>query len=259
MILSTHGFIASSIGQVDADAQAFFDRVTTAGGTLSATEQTAILTLVSDLKAYGIWTKMKAIYPMVGASAAACSQNLKSSSFTGTFTATGWTFASTGVTPNGSSAYMDTNLNLNTMNSINDISVGMYSRTNVQDSGSFGCAYPTAVNLQYFPKYVNGQSYAYLMDANNDSQAYTDSFGFYAMSRIASTVKYQQKNSAIVTWTGSSSGTLISQNFLFARGSLGFDSREMAFGFVGNGISSTNLSDFYTAVQAMQVTLNRNV
>jgi hypothetical protein len=50
---------------------------------------------------------MKAIYPMVGASAAACAQNLKSSSFTGTFSS-GWTFASTGVTPNGTSAYMDT-------------------------------------------------------------------------------------------------------------------------------------------------------
>jgi hypothetical protein len=34
-------------------------------------------------------------------------------SFTGTFTS-GWTFASTGVTPNGTSAYMDTNLIPNT-------------------------------------------------------------------------------------------------------------------------------------------------
>ena len=240
----------------DSDAQAFFDRVTTAGGSLSTTEQDAVNTLVIDMKDDGIWAKMKAIYPMVGASAAACAQNLKSSSFTGTFSS-GWTFASTGATP--TNAYMDTNLNLNTMNSIDDISVGMYSRTNVQDSGSFGCAYPTAVNLQYFPKYTNTQSYAYLMDANNDSQVYTDSFGFYAMSRIASTIKYQQKNSAIVTWTGSSSGSLISQNFLFARGSLGFDTREMAFGFVGDGISSTNLSNFYTAVQGFNTTLDRYV
>ena len=53
---------------------------------------------------------MKAIYPMVGASAAACAQNLKSSSFTGTFTS-GWTFASSGVTPNGTSAYFNTYIN----------------------------------------------------------------------------------------------------------------------------------------------------
>ena len=68
----------------DADAQAFFTRVTSAGGTLSATEKLATNQLVLDMKSAGIWSSMKAIYPMVGASAAACAQNLKSSSFTGT-------------------------------------------------------------------------------------------------------------------------------------------------------------------------------
>ena len=72
-------------GGFDADAQAFFDRVTTAGGTLTTTEKNATNQLVLDMKSYGIWTAMRAVYPMVGASAAACAQNLKSSSFTGTF------------------------------------------------------------------------------------------------------------------------------------------------------------------------------
>lgn len=84
----------------DADAQAFFNRVSAAGGTLTATEQDAVNTLVFQMKAAGIWTGMKAIYPMVGSSAAACAQNLKSASFTGTFSS-GWTFSSTGATPNG--------------------------------------------------------------------------------------------------------------------------------------------------------------
>ena len=69
----------------DSDAQAYFDRVTTAGGTLTTTEKTAVNQLVINLKANSLWTPMKAIYPMVGSSAAACAQNLKSSSFTGTF------------------------------------------------------------------------------------------------------------------------------------------------------------------------------
>ena len=107
MILASHGLIASQIASFDADAVAFFGRVTTAGGSLSATEKAAVNTLVVQMKADGTWTPMKAIYPMVGASAAACAQNLKSASFTGTFSS-GWTFASTGVTGNGTSAYMDT-------------------------------------------------------------------------------------------------------------------------------------------------------
>jgi hypothetical protein len=98
--------VASAGGGFDADAQAFFDRVTTAGGTLTTTEQNATNQLVLDMKADGTWTPMLAIYPMVGASAAACAQNLKSASFTGTFTS-GWTFASTGVLGNGVSTAMD--------------------------------------------------------------------------------------------------------------------------------------------------------
>jgi len=92
MILSTHG-IVSSISGIDADWLAYYNRVIAAGGSLSTTEQNATKTLVADLKTAGIWSSMKAIYPMVGASAAACAQNLKSSSFTGTFTS-GWTFSS---------------------------------------------------------------------------------------------------------------------------------------------------------------------
>ena len=99
MILSTHGIVGSQIVQIDPDYLAFYNRVITAGGSLSTTEQTATEQLVKDLKAYGIWAKMKAIYPIVGASAAACAQNLKSSSFTGSFSS-GWTFAITCATQN---------------------------------------------------------------------------------------------------------------------------------------------------------------
>lgn len=45
----------------DADAQAFI----TATGLTGATETTAVRRLVSNLKTYGLWSKMKAIYPFV--------------------------------------------------------------------------------------------------------------------------------------------------------------------------------------------------
>jgi len=60
----------------DGDAQAFIFRVEAAGGTLTTTEKNSINTLVVRLKAANIWTKLLAVYPMVGASAAACAQNL---------------------------------------------------------------------------------------------------------------------------------------------------------------------------------------
>lgn len=259
MILASSGIIASSISGVDADWLAFYNRVIAAGGSLTSTEQNATKQLVADLKANSLWTSMKAIYPMVGASAASCAQNLISSSFTGTFTSTGWTFASTGVTPNGTSAYFDTNLNLNTMNSINDISYGYYSRTNSLSDGSFGWGIPNGINNEFWIRYRDGSKYGYLFDVGNDGGVVSDCRGFNAMSRIASNTKYIQLNSIINTYSSASSGSLSSRNFIFARGSQGYENRENAFGFIANGLTSTNLSNFYTSVKAFQTTLSRQV
>ena len=59
----------------DTDAQAFI----TAAGITDTTQQSAINSLVTNLKGYGIWSKMKAIYPMVGGTANAHKFNLKDS------------------------------------------------------------------------------------------------------------------------------------------------------------------------------------
>ena len=243
----------------DPDVQAFFDRVTAAGGSLTTTEQIAVNQLVVDMKSAGIWTKMKAIYPMVGASAAACAQNLKSSNFTGVFFGA-WSFTPTGAQPNGTNAYMDTNLNLNTMNSINDISYGYYSRNNTLSLGSFGWGVPNGINNEFWIRYTDGNRYGYLFDnANDGGSAGGDCRGFNSMSRIASNIKYIQKNNSISSFSSASSGILSSRNFIFSRGSQGYEDRENAFGFVGDGLTSTELSNFYTAVQAFQTTLSRNI
>ena len=258
--LPTQLGMIGSVSLFDPDVQDFFNRVIAAGGSLTSTEQGAVTQLVLQMKALGIWAPMKAIYPMVGSSAAACAQNLKSASFTGTFSS-GWTFASTGVTPNGSSAFMDTNLNLNTMNSISDISYGYYCRTNTLSSGSFGWGVPSTNSPpnEFWIRYTDGNKYGYLFDGGNDGGAVSDCRGFNAMSRIGLNVKFIQLNSTIATYASSASGTLSSRNFIFARGGQGYEDRENALGFIGDGITSQNMSDFYTTVQAFQTTLSRQV
>ena len=59
-------------GGTDPDAQAFI----TATG-ISGTNATATNQLVLDLKSANIWTKMKAVYPMVGGTSTTCKFNLK--------------------------------------------------------------------------------------------------------------------------------------------------------------------------------------
>lgn len=270
MILASHGIVGSQIVQIvyDADAQAFFDRVTTAGGSLSLTEKSAVNQLVVDMKNDGIWTKMKAIYPMVGASAAACSQNLKSSSFTGTFTATGWTFASTGVTPNGTSAYIDTGLIPSTDTSQNSVSLGVYSRTNntgltariEMGTGGGSSDFQSAIrwdgSLGNLSRLNNGYSGAGYIP--------TKTSGFFVISRTASnlTKKYEDGTLKESVTTASQSPTSISV-LIGARNTstvpIFYDAKQYAFNFIGDGLTDTEASDFYTAVQAFQTTLSRNV
>jgi hypothetical protein len=240
----------------DADAQAFFDRVTAAGGTLSATEQTAVNTLVVTMKADGTWTPMKAIYPMVGASAAACAQNLKSSSFTGTFSS-GWTFASTGVTP--SNAFMDTNLNYNTTIGLNSTHYSFYSRTNAISSGfDIGC-YSGQENWMAIN--FSGNSF-YYPNANGLTLANTDSRGFYLGTFTISTINLFTNLVKIATKTSSTYNSTNLNVYIGAANTgiaTNFSNHECAFSSIGDGLTDTQASNFYTAVQAFQTTLGRQV
>jgi hypothetical protein len=272
MILSSHGIIGSSIGQFDPDALAFFARVTAAGGTLSATEQSAIFTLVADLKDDGIWTKMKAIYPMVGASAAACAQNLKSSSFTGTFTA-GWTFASTGVTPNGTSAYMDTNFLPSTSFTNNNTHLSVYSRTN---GNTAGCLIGASKNISAIPLITiygrNGSQWVFdaydYLDNRISTNNVISSAAFFLNTRTTSTVFKVFRNNLQFGATNTNANTdnittcdkKIYLGCLNIDGVAGqFSNYQTAFASIGDGLTDTEASDFYTAVQAFQTTLNREI
>jgi len=250
----------------DADAQAFFDRVTAAGGTLSATEKTATNQLVLDMKSASIWTSMKAIYPMVGASAAACAQNLKSSSFTGSFSS-GWTFASTGVTPNGTSAYMDTTLvpsaNYADMSSV---CITIYNRTNTaagakRDIESYGA---NTAELGIITRFSGNLQFAFGGGSTFPNTSNTDSRGFYYTNKTSLTIVQGWKNGIkVINATEVGVATPTVKPILIAAYNpgviSGFNDRECAFSSIGDGLTDTQASNFYTAVQTFQTTLSRQV
>jgi hypothetical protein len=260
------GFDAA--GFVDPDALAFFARVTAAGGTLSATEQTAVNTLVVQMKADGTWAPCKVIYPMVGASAAACAQNLKSSSFTGSFFG-GWTFASTGVTGNGTNGFMTTNFapasNL-TLSSGHD---SVYLRTNLPISSqvAFGVEQIANQRMVLYPYAFNIGWISDLYD-NATSRLISStgpSTGFVLGSRAsASSHKLFRNAVQLAASTLATTGTLPTLNYYLGgynvNGSGNFYStNEIAFFSLGDGLSDTQSNNYYTAVQAFQTTLSRQV
>jgi hypothetical protein len=257
------GIIGSQeVFDIDLDAQAFFDRVDAATGvpnSLSATEKTAIDTLVKQMKIDGIWTKMKAIYPMVGASAAACAQNLKSSSFTGSFSS-GWTFSSTGVL-SGNSSFMNTNIKPNDM-AQNSLHFGFYN-TGINAAYKMGVYATSPVFSGAYLRGVNATN-DNLVNGADDSALFQRETGMVVANRIDG-INKMVFNNGVKSSRASLSLSPINFNFYLngvsanGNSSNALSGSNFSFCTIGDGLTDQNGLDYYTAVQAFNTTLSRQV
>jgi hypothetical protein len=264
MILASHGLIASQIASFDADALAFFQRVSDATGTLSLTEKQAVNQLVLDLKANSLWTPMKAIYPMVGASAAACAQNLKSSSFTGTFSG-GWTFASTGVKPNGTTGYMSTGANASQFTA-NSQHFSNYSRQlTTTTKVELGLVSYDNNKFNYVMIQLGSAGiYAAIQGADTLlSSSYTDpSYGLTISNRRNSSFvqRYNRNNKLESSSSSNGLGTLaVTMSAIQTPSAIYYGTCEIAFGSMGDGLTDTDATNLTNIVNTFQTTLSRNV
>jgi len=241
----------------DADAQAFFDRVTTAGGTLTTTEKNATKQLLLDMKSAGIWTAMRAVYPMVGASAAACAQNLKSSSFTGTFGGA-WGFSSNGVQGNGTNTYFDTTLTPSTTLSNTSEHLSFYSRTNINEAKyDFACG-NFAVILYSNTFYVNFTGSG-IFTANI---AVANTLGFHLGTNVTGTSVNGYRNGTKVINNSPLLCQLATTPMILGASTTtpsNVTAKQYAFASIGDGLNDTQASNFHTAVQAFNTTLSRQV
>jgi hypothetical protein len=246
----------------DPDAQAFI----TAAAITDPTQQAAINTLVTDLKGYSIWTKMIAIYPIVGGSASSHAVNLKTPGTYNLSFSSGWTHSSNGMTP--LNAWANTFVDLLNNTQQNSTSYGVYSRTNSNGTeveiGAEGGS--PAVGSNIFIRF-SGTTYARV----NSTQTWvsfsdTDSRAFYIANRTASNVINAWKNNVKQT-TGTTASSLIAVNVTYALGANNnsnntrnyYSTKQQAFAFIGDGLTDTEASNLYTAVQAFQTTLGRQV
>ena len=271
MILANHGILSSSGASVDADALAFM----TAASITDNTQKTAINTLVTDLKTYNIWTKMKALYPFVGGSASSHKWNLKDprdldAAYRLVFSG-GWTHSSTGALPNGTTAYADTKLNQNTVLQANNEHFAVYLRTNSLGTTVDGGLWNGTYGTQIFSR-----ANVPVLSANDIFLAYgqqaavvysyvtnTDSKGFYMVNRVSSSDVKIIKNSSINNFSIAGAGKAELNFLLAARNNMGtadlFSNREQAFSSIGDSLTDTETSNLYTAIQNFNTTLSRNV
>jgi len=252
---------------VDPDAQAFI----TAASITDPTQQSAINQLVVDLKGYNVWSKMKAIYPIVGGTAATHKWNLKDprdldAAFRLTFT-NAWTHSSTGMTPNGANTFANTFYNLSTNSTTSNVSGGFYSRTNVVNGGAtFGALSASLTGLAVTIKNNDQNTYWAVNDSilTGPSNIVTDTRGLFVLNKVSLSEKRIYRNGSQISTFTPSSNTAPSLNvYLGARNNNGtagqYDTRELAFAYLGDTLTNTEVSNMYTAVQAYQTTLSRQV
>lgn len=170
----------------------------------------------------------------------------------------GWTFTSTGATPNGTNAYMDTGLVPSTSLSTSSAHLSFYSRTN-QANGGYELArgnYSLIVQFSGNTFYVNLEnSGAYSASTTN-----TDGRGFYIGSRLNNTTVQGFKNNTKVINTSLGSSLTSSSLYIGANGIPGnYSTKQCAFASIGDGLTDTEASNLYTIVQQFQTNLNRQV
>jgi hypothetical protein len=249
----------------DADAQAFV----TAANIQDQVEATAVNNLTIGLKADGLWTKMKALYPFVGGSSSSHSYNLKNTAQYQITWNGGVTHSSTGVLSNDINGYGNTNLNPSSVLSLNSTHLSYYSRSNTNGSEDveIGISISGTSRLLIAPKYL-GASTAYR--AVNDAQvgpgtSPSDMRGLFVASRVSSTQTKLYKNTSTLFTDNINSGSLANGNIFILVYNLGtpspshFSSRECAFSSIGDGLSDTEVTNLNSRVTTFQTALNRNI
>jgi hypothetical protein len=256
--------IVKVAGGNDPAAQAFIDATGISGSNATAVNQ-----LVLDLKSYSLWTKMVAIYPLVGGTSSSTSYNLvDTTTYQVTWNGT-LTFASTGVAGNGTTGWGNTNLNPTTNGTMNSgAHMSQYTRTAGNSAAyDMGCNQFPAVQPApewMIARFTNDRYTAFgnTSPGNPFVIASTANFtGFFTGTADGTTTIYRNGSSlasASKTYGVANNDIALCAN----KGSGGqgdFSSREYAFFSVGQYFDATEVSNLNTCVTTFQTTLGRNV
>jgi len=214
---------------------------------------------------------MKAIYPFVGGTATTHKFNLKDprdldAAYRLVF-AGGGTHSSTGYKGNGSNGYANTFLSPSTTLTTNNIHYSYYNRTNISefryDMGSEQSSPTRAVigALSWFDSGLN--RFFFSINSNEKDIANSDPRKFFIANKTTAGSLSGFINTTKTTYAVTDSALPTIPMFINARNLNSTNdtasSKECAFASIGDGLTDAEAAAFYTAVQAYQTTLGRQV
>jgi hypothetical protein len=242
-----------------------------AAGLTDALQCNAVNFLVGELLKNNLWSKMYAVYPMVGGTATSHKFNLidpqdTDAAFRLDFNGT-VTHSSGGVQGNGTNGYADTHFNPTTEGvGLNDFGVGCNSATDSQapvvDMGGRNTQFVGATQMLIR---ISSNSYQFRINNNNTgtltSTGATTSVGNFAMNRLNSTQLRFTRNGATSVFT-QASGTLTNRNiYLMALlnnvAAASFSARQYTFFRIHQGLTDAEEATFQTIITNYNTLLGR--
>jgi hypothetical protein len=256
---------------IDPDATAFL----TAAGITDPTISSAINTLVIDLKSYGIWTKMHAIYPFVGGTATTHKWNLKNpldtdAAFRLVFNG-GWAHSANGIQGNGTNTYANTfYIQSSHLPSQDDLHISVYSRSNISESNKSEMAVrdQNITTTRTYIIFSRDLTTSFYVATNNTFVTFSDtnSLGHMIATRTASNFYAAYRNGLLASSSTVASIRRANYSLYIGGANLenipqtgSFTAKQLAFASIGLGLSGTDSLNFYNAIQAFQTILGRQV
>lgn len=251
----------------DADASAVFGAFSVAA---DDERKNQIDTLVTSLKAAGVWSKLDSLFVFAAHHEQAARVDWKAVSRIATAVSSPTFTADRGFTFNGSSSYLALGFNPST-HGVNLTGTsgthGVYSRTNATSDGSaYGATSSSTVNVNMFPRTVAGNLQGALGHAASGAQvAIADSLGLSVYERDSTTAELFKNGVSVSNTTPSSPGSTAVNLELFigCRNGSGAPTAyrpfEAALFFAGGVLTDTEQGDFYDAVQAYMTSVGANV
>ena len=231
----------------------------------------ALNTLETDLTTYGLTAKIKALYPMVGGTAAKHKFNFMDArdldaAYRLTFSG-GWVHSANGALGNGVNTYANTFFQPGANFTDHNLGgIGIYSRTNETGLYLEGCDGSSMGrgNFHLYAKYT-GLGAIYEAGPVTAIGTVSDSLGLTTGSAFTSTDRRVYKNGtklATSTTTNTEIGSLFSIFFgadHTTSPASYFGNKQYAMCLITEGMTDTNQTNLYTATQAFQTTLSRQV
>ena len=260
----------------DADANAYIAAVTTAGGTLSGTEETAIQTLFTSLKSNSLYTKLDLFYPMMGGTSASTALNgiRGDSAYDITWNGS-LTFSSLGVTGTGTNGdYGNTNYNPNTQGTATDFAWGIYGTNSNFDGeiyqfgaydgtyinnhrretsgavGLYGYDVGSSRNTIAVASTSDGQYTATFDNSNNKTIYFNADIGGYATNTAAAGGTAALANQPYYLFTLNINGSPYTGNYWSGR---------LSFFWVGEYLNTTEVETINTIITTFNTDLGREV